>query len=252
MTNDPVLIGNGPRRVLALHGWFGSATGWGVLPDLIDRDRYSYAFVDYRGYGRRRDETGEYSLAEIASDAVAAADGLGWDDFTVLGHSMGGTAMQRVLLEAPDRVTALIGVSAVPSTGVPFDEQGWALFSGAAASRDNRYAIIDLTTGNRLSRTWINQMVQFSLDNSEAAAFGAYLEAWAKTDFSAEVQGNQTPVKVVVGEHDPALGSAVMKQTFLQQYPNATLDVLSNAGHYSMYETPVALLTVIESFLDER
>jgi pimeloyl-ACP methyl ester carboxylesterase len=251
MTNDPVVIGGGPRRVLALHGWFGSATGWGQLPDLIDGDKYSYAFVDYRGYGRRRDETGEYSLAEISSDALAAADGLGWDRFTVLGHSMGGTAMQRVLLDAPDRVTALIGVSPVPSTGVPFDEQGWALFDGAAANRDNRYAIIDLTTGNRLSRTWINRMVEFSLDNSEAAVFGAYLEAWAKTDFSAQVQGNQIPVKVVVGEHDPALGAAVMKQTFLQQYPNATLEVLLNAGHYSMFETPIALLTVIESFLDE-
>jgi pimeloyl-ACP methyl ester carboxylesterase len=41
-----------------------------------------------------------------------------------------------------------------------------------------------------------------------------------------------------------------MEQTFLEQYPNASLEVLSNAGHYSMFETPVALLTCIERFLD--
>jgi pimeloyl-ACP methyl ester carboxylesterase len=64
------------------------------------------------------------------------------------------------------------------------------------------------------------------------------------------VQGNPVPVLVVVGEHDPALGAPVMRQTFLQHYPNASLEVLPNAGHYSMFETPVALLTCAERFLD--
>ena len=155
MVSAPVVVGSGPVKVLALHGWFGSATGWGSLPELVHEDRYSYLFLDYRGYGARRGETGEFTLAEISADALAAVDSLGWSSFAVLGHSMGGSAMQRVLLDAGDRVSGLIGVSPVPSTGVPFDEQAGQLFRGAAASRDNRYAIIDLTTGNRLSRTWV-------------------------------------------------------------------------------------------------
>jgi pimeloyl-ACP methyl ester carboxylesterase len=251
MAPDPLVIGDGPRKVLALHGWFGSATGWGPFADLVDGDRYSYAFLDYRGYGRRREEAGEHTLAEISADALAAVDALGWQSFAVLGHSMGGSAMQRVLVDAGGRVDGLFGVSPVPSTGVPFDEQSWQLFSGAAEKREARYAIIDLTTGGRLSSTWLDRMVQFSLDESDSAAFGAYLEAWADTDFSAEVQGNPVPVSVVVGEHDPALGAAVMEQTFLRQYPNATLEVLPNAGHYAMFETPVALLTGVERFLDQ-
>jgi pimeloyl-ACP methyl ester carboxylesterase len=158
--------------------------------------------------------------------------------------------MQRLLLDAGDRVTGLLGISPVPSTGVPFDEQGWQLFSSAAEDRGSRAAIIDLTTGNRLSATWVERMVQHSLEQSDVPAFAAYLEAWAHTDFSAEVQGNPVPVQVVVGEHDPALGAPVMEQTFLAQYPNASLEVLANAGHYAMYETPVALLTCVERFLD--
>jgi pimeloyl-ACP methyl ester carboxylesterase len=250
MATAPTVIGDGPQKVLALHGWFGSAAGWGPLPDLVDGDRYSYAFLDYRGYGARRGEAGEFSLAEISRDALAAVDALGWSSFAVLGHSMGGSAMQRVLVDAGGRVTGLIGISPVPSTGVPFDEGSWQLFSGAAEKREARYAIIDMTTGGRLSSTWIDRMVQASLDGSDPEAFGAYLEAWATTDFSAEVQGNPTPVTVVVGEHDPALGAAVMEHTFLQQYPNASLEVLSNAGHYAMFETPVALLTLLERALD--
>jgi pimeloyl-ACP methyl ester carboxylesterase len=250
MAARPVVVGTGPLHVLALHGWFGSAGGWGPFAELLDGNRYSVAFLDYRGYGARRGETGSFSLAEIAADALAAADELGWRNFVLLGHSMGGTAMQRVLADAPDRVRGLLGISPVPATGVPFDEQGWQLFSSAAEDRKSRYAIIDLTTGNRLSPTWIDRMVQFSLDQSDVPAFGAYLEAWAHTDFSAEVQGNAVPVLVVVGEHDPALGAPVMQQTFLQHYPNASLEVLPNAGHYSMFETPVALLTCAERFLD--
>jgi pimeloyl-ACP methyl ester carboxylesterase len=243
-------VGSGPRRVLALHGWFGSARGWGTLPDLIDPDRFTWAFLDCRGYGERRDVTGEYTIAEIGRDALALADDLGWDRFAVVGHSMGGSAAQRVLADSPERVERLVGISPVPAGGVPFDEQGRALFSGAADDPGNRRAIIDLTTGNRLSRRWLDEMVRASARDSTVEAFGAYLPAWADTDFAAEIAGNPVPALAVVGEHDPALGQAAMRGSWLTHYPNARLEVLANAGHYAMYETPVRLVTVLEEFLD--
>jgi pimeloyl-ACP methyl ester carboxylesterase len=92
-------------------------------------------------------------------------------------------------------------------------------------------------------------VVQHSLDNSTVPAFGAYLESWAREDFSDRVRGNPVPVKVIVGEHDPALSAQVMEQTYLALLPNAELEVLANAGHYPMFETPVALATVMEEFL---
>jgi hypothetical protein len=45
--------------------------------------------------------------------------------------------------------------------------------------------------------------------------------------------------------------SETCKATWLQHYPNARLEVMANAGHYPMDETPVALATVIEKFLRE-
>ena len=187
----------------------------------------------------------------MAADALAAVDTLRWSSFAVLGHSMGGSVMQRVLLDGDGRVSGLVGVGPVPATGVPFDEQSWQLFTGAAEKRENRYAIIDLTTGGRLSRTWVDRMVQSSLDTSEPAAFRAYLDAWATTDFADEVRGLPVPVRLIVGEHDPALSATVMEQTFLDHHPDVSLEVLGNAGHYAMFETPVALLTSIERFLDQ-
>jgi pimeloyl-ACP methyl ester carboxylesterase len=158
-------------------------------------------------------------------------------------------AMQRVMTMAPDRVRKLVALTPVPASGVPFDDAGWALFSGAADNPENRYAIIDYTTGNRLSPVWIRQMVDYSLAHSSRDAFAAYLIAWAKTDFSASVKGSRVPVKVIVGEHDPALNATVMQATYLEWYPDCELEVMANAGHYPMHETPVALATSIENFL---
>jgi len=249
VASSHVTVGSGDHHVLALHGWFGSARGWGSLPDYLDGAAYTYVFMDLRGYGGRQQVAGDFTMEEAAADGLALADELGWDRFSVIGHSMSGQAIQHVLLQAPGRVRRLVALNPVPATGVPFDADGWALFSGAAASRGNRAAIINFSTGSRLPAAFVDHVVRHSLDHSAAGAFGAYLESWAKTDFSDQVKGNPAVVKVIIGEHDPALPAPVMEQTWMAFYPNAELDVLPNAGHYPMYETPAALAASIEEFL---
>jgi pimeloyl-ACP methyl ester carboxylesterase len=242
-------VGSGAHTVLVLHGWFGSSRSWQALLPHLDREAFRYVFLDYRGYGDRRGETGAYSIAEAAADVLAAAGELGAGRFSLLGHSMGGSVMQRVYADAPDRVRALVGVSPVPASGVPFDDQSRQLFSGAADSPGNRRAIIDFTTGNRLTGTWLDAMVRHSLEHSDRDAFAAYLDAWAGTDFHDEVKGAEVPVQVIAGRHDPALGEETMKATFGAWYPNLEMEVFPDAGHYAMDESPVALATGVETFL---
>lgn len=242
-------VGSGAHTVLVLHGWFGSSRSWQALLPHLDRETFRYVFLDYRGYGDRRGETGTYSIAEAAADVLAASGELGAERFSLLGHSMGGSVMQRVYADAPDRVRALVGVSPVPASGVPFDDQSRQLFSGAADSPGNRRAIIDFTTGNRLTGTWLDAMVRHSLEHSDRDAFAAYLDAWAGTDFHDEVEGAEVPVQVIAGRHDPALGEETMKATFGAWYPNLELEVFPDAGHYAMDESPVALATGVETFL---
>lgn len=249
MTIPHTTVGAGPHRVMTLHGWFGSARGWGSLPDHLDRERFTYAFFDYRGYGLRRDVGGEFTTAEIAADAVQLAGDLGWDRFSVVGHSMGGKAALRLLVDAPGRVDRIVAVTPVPPSGVPFDSDTERLFQGAAQSADNRRTIIDVTSGSRLTRVWLDQMVAASERESAPGPFAAYLRDWAGHDFADQVKGDPTPTRVIVGEHDPSLTEAVMRQTYLSWLPAAAVEVMANAGHYPMFETPVALATSIESFL---
>jgi pimeloyl-ACP methyl ester carboxylesterase len=249
VTSSKIVVGSGATRVIALHGWFGSSSGWGMVPELIDPDVFSWAFPDYRGYGSRRGESGEYTIAEIAADVIALADQLGWERFSLVGHSMGGSAAQRIYADVPQRVSALIGISPVPASGVPFDEQGWALFDGAANSDDNRFAIIDLTTGNRQSKYWIDKMVATSVAMSTREAFGAYLHSWSKYDFSTDLPRPEIPVHAIVGAHDPALGEQAIRATWAAQLPGSDVTVLGETGHYAMYEAPVQLMTLIEKTL---
>jgi len=156
----------------------------------------------------------------------------------------------QMLLQAPDRVDKLVGLNPVPANAVPMDEQGWELFSGAAANAGNRAAIIDFTTGSKLTATFINLVVRHSLENSTEAAFAAYLQAWARSDFSDKAQPDTgTPVKLIVGVNDPALSADVMEQTWLVFFPEAEMTILPDAGHYPMFESPVSLATSIEEFL---
>ncbi|NIH87569.1 alpha/beta fold hydrolase [Amycolatopsis granulosa] len=245
-------VGTGGHVVFVLHGWFGSSGAWGELTPHLDTERFSYVFPDYRGYGTRKDEAGAHTIAEAAGDVLRLADELGADRFSLIGHSMGGCVMQYVLAEAPGRVRSLFGISPVPATGVPMDEATWGLFSSAAEDPSSRRAIIDFTTGGRHPGAWLDGMVQHSLDNSDKTAFGEYLPSWAKADFADRVAGNPVPVKVVIGEHDPALNEELMLATFGQWYPNFEIEVLPDAGHYAADEIPVTLANTIEVFLDEH
>lgn len=245
-------IGTGDHAVICLHGWFGSADGWGYLPELVDTETYTYYFPEVRGYGARQGETGDYTMQEYAADALAMADDEGLDRFSIVGHSMGGKAGAALAALAGDRVRALIGVSPVAPAPVPMDDESSALFFGAPGNRQFRCAIVDFTTGNRNGKNWLNSMVQHSEDNSTVEAFTGAVESWVKDDYLADVGKVTAPVCVIVGEHDPALSADVMRQSWLQLYPGTELVEMPACGHYAMHEAPVALVNHIESFLAQH
>lgn len=248
MTNTYHRVGNGPHSVLVLHGWFGDAHSFEEIEPWLNTRAFSYVFMDYRGYGGMQAVHGAYTIDEIAADALALADALGIHEFSLIGHSMGGMAIERIATLAPDRVRALVAVAPVPCGGISYDAATRRLLEDAAGQSDNRKTIIDRSTGGRLPSSWVEWKTAYSLSHSSQKAFSAYFHAWADTDFSDEIVGSH-PVKVLVGEHDPTFNAGLMTKTYLRRYPRATLGILENAGHYPMNETPLALVRAIESFL---
>jgi esterase len=247
--NGYLQLGSGPRKVMALNGWFGSSDDWGPMVDGLDLEAFTFVFFDYRGYGRSMHLDGKFNFEEAADDALRLADHLRWERFSMLAHSMGGAAMQRVLLAAPDRIERMVAITAVPACSARMDAQRLTMFESAVADVQKREAIINFSTNNRLPKTWVARMARQSWARSSPNAFASYLTEWATNDFSARVQGNPAQVKVIIGEHDPTLTADLMSRTWLAWYPNSRLETLANCGHYPMNEVPLALAASVQEFL---
>ncbi len=173
MNSARVIVGNGSRKVICLHGWFGSARGWGPFVDSLDKSAFTYAFTDYRGYGARNGEKGEFTIKEIANDtshspmSSVGNRSASWVTRWAAWPSNACSPMPLVASRSSSASTPCL------VSGVPFDDAGWGFFSSAAESAESRYGIIDLTTGKRLTKTWVNAMVEHSLANSTKEAFAA-------------------------------------------------------------------------------
>lgn len=73
----------------------------GLSPD------YRVAAFDNRGIGASTTRDGRLTIDDMASDALAVADALGFERFHLGGHSMGGVIAQAVALRAPHRILSL-------------------------------------------------------------------------------------------------------------------------------------------------
>jgi esterase len=243
-------IGQGPKHVFVLHGWFGDHGVWESVYPMLDTQRFSYVFVDYRGYGASGALDGPYSMARISTDVRDIAAHLGWSRYALVGHSMGGMAVQRVAIDAPQAVTAVVGVTPVPASGVPLPPEVLALFESAAHDDAAAAGVVEASLGHRLSRQVTRMVLAHKRKTVSDAVFAHYLRAFTATDFSADCARYTGPMLVLYGQHDQGVSEEFVRATFPQFFPQSILQVLENSGHYPMIETPAHLVTVLEAFLD--
>lgn len=97
--------GSGPP-VLLIQGTGIAASGWRRQVEGL-RDRFRCAVFDNRGVGRSGPADRSLSVAQMAGDACAVLDALGWQSAHVVGHSLGGLIAQEVALRIPGRVRSL-------------------------------------------------------------------------------------------------------------------------------------------------
>ena len=242
-------FGRGEHKLLALHGWLGDEDTFKSLQMSLDPDVFECAWLAHRGYGRSAEVGGRYSMEEMAQDALDVADALDLKRFSVIGHSMGGKAAQLVAARAVGRAQKLICVTPVPADPVPLPPEARAMFEGAVSDPAARRAVIDVSTGGRLSAVWVNQFAAASVSRSKAAAFAAYFRSWADDDLSAAVADCKADTLVLVGAHDPVITEDFCKQGFGPRFSQLSVEVLENSGHYPMDEVPLAFGARVASFL---
>jgi pimeloyl-ACP methyl ester carboxylesterase len=234
------IIGDGPEKVVSLHGWFG---------DHLDTKRFTYAFADIRGYGNSRSLDGSYTIGEIASDAIALADKLGFKDFHVIGHSMSGKAAQKIAIDGSTRVKSVVALTPVPAIALPFDDDTFNFFASACDKDEAALGIIGQSTGNRLSPIWVSRTLERARQTARADAFRNYMRSFIRDDLSAGADTVSAPMLFLAGEHDGGVQPDMLKAVIPGLFPHATIEVIPNCGHYPMDETPVHLVTRMEAFM---
>ena len=242
-------IGTGAEKVIVMGGWMGDRTVFQPIHPWLDRETFTYCFVDPRGYGESRHMAGTHTLAEVVGDVIALADQLGWAQFYYIGHSMMGKVAQYLCAQHPARLKGAIGVTPVPASKTPLDDNAQQLFSTAWEVSANRGIICRVTTGNRHTQTWEEFMIRESLRTTTPEAYRDYFYMWSAEDVAAAVQGCVVPFLAMTGEHDAGVPTEAVQNTILQWFPHAELYVMPNAGHYPMQETPIQFVTVCEGFM---
>ncbi|TCN41633.1 pimeloyl-ACP methyl ester carboxylesterase [Kribbella orskensis] len=105
--------GDGAVPLILLQHFRGNLDNWDpALVDALATDRRVVAF-DNRGVGASTGTT-PHTVAEMAHDALAFLDALGFEQIDLLGFSLGSFVAQEIALIRPDVVRRLVLASSAP------------------------------------------------------------------------------------------------------------------------------------------
>ncbi len=113
----------GGTPTLAVHGWLDNANSFDVLaPALPELDMVA---VDLAGHGHSDHRVpGDYYLNFFdVQDILAIAEQLDWNEFNLIGHSMGAEISTEVAGLFPERIRRLVMIDGLMATGGTTDSE---------------------------------------------------------------------------------------------------------------------------------
>jgi len=197
-------------------------------------------------------------IASAAADVAAIADALGIDRFAVVGHSGGGAHALACAALRPDRVLAVVSMSAT----APFDAQGLDWFAGWSRSgvAQQRAALAGraaldayLPTAEFDSDTftpddyaaleggwsWLAGVAGQAMEEGDAGMIDDLLAAAREWGFTpADIT---VPVFVAHGDQDRMVPSA-HGEWLAAHCPTAELQLVPGAGHITVLDSAPAAL----------
>lgn len=169
------------ERVLALHGWLDNAgTFDGLAPLLPETD---LVCLDMPGHGLsyHRPPGVIYHFVDWVPEVFCAADALGWERFSLLGHSMGGAIASLAAGTFAERISKLILIEGIGPFSSP-DREAPALLRKALLYRPSQgkqyypteLAAIDRLAKRDLERHSAEALAKRALQKSDDGWFFSY------------------------------------------------------------------------------
>ena len=255
--------------VLLLHGLMSHRGVWSRTIEKLKRDFYCIA-PDHLGFGdSNKPKDKDYSIAKQAERALKIADHFGFDEFSVIGHSMGGQiATYLTATLAPHRVKKLVSVDGVVTGGLSKWAQNFTRTTVAMAEKvptlySTSLAITKLWKGYAyfVFRPWFYDMRRLPYDSwavDRQMAFNKNISnstprAWDSlnaTNLTPSLKDIAASTLVIFGKQD---GTVPVEQAhlFKDQLPTAQLEIIDQCGHFPMYEKFDEYIAPLEAFLRE-
>lgn len=214
--------GHGEPLVL-LHGFLGSGDTWSTILGGLDRFNQDYELIvpDLRGHGGSSNPTGEFTMRQSARDIFALLDHLGIERFRAIGMSGGGMTLLHMATQQPDRVQAMVLISATTH----FPDQARTLMRGT-------------TEETQTEETWTLMRGLHRHGDEQIRALWRVARGFADSHddmaFTAEALSSITaPTLIVHGDRDPffPLDIALMMHDAV---PTSWLWVVPNGGHLTL------------------
>lgn len=101
---------NGKPLILALHGWLDNAASF--LPLAEHLKDYHLVAIDFAGHGlsQHRSKDAHYHQMDFVHDLHELVESQGWDNFILLGHSMGGIVGSLYVSSFPEKISHFITI----------------------------------------------------------------------------------------------------------------------------------------------
>jgi pimeloyl-ACP methyl ester carboxylesterase len=244
-------VGSGPRPVVVLNDWMCDTSTWDGARAYMDGERFTWAFVDLRGYGRSRGRSGAFTVGEAANDVLALADAFGWHHFSVIGHSMSSLVALHLAQHRADRVHRAVLLTPPPPAGFGAPD---AMIEGARALAQSdvatRTEALAQRFGDRLSKGWaIHKAARWSATAAPEAAAG-YVAMFMRDGVPNPTARVAVPVLAISGQHDvPPMRRDAVVERLAPLCDELEVIELADSGHYPMQELPPRTVALVERFL---
>lgn len=239
--------------VLMIQGLAADKTAW-TLQRLALASRYRTIALDNRGAGRSDKPYGDYSLEQMAQDAMTVLDHAGVETAHVMGASMGGAITEIVGVRHADRVRSLT-LACTACNHHQWRKEllaEWADTAihkgmGSMTSEAARW-VIGPRSFRRVAPAigWMGPLA-FS---RPPHAFAGQVAAILSIDdaLAAELSDIAVPTLVIVGNQD-ILTPRGDSEDIADRIPLAELVVISGAAHGLMVEHATTFNRVLLEFL---
>ena len=255
--------GRGGRPLLLVHGFTGAKEDFGDWFEPLADEGWWVVAPDLLGHGDspKPDDEGAYGFTAYRDHLVALVDDLGWDRFSLLGHSMGGMIAQYMALARPERIERLVLMDTHhgPLDNLDADTVAFGLEVLRTQGYDEFLDVLEGFAGERApaeeavraSRPGYVEWNERKLRTSSPAMYAAMASEIVTTPDRRPALAELTvPTLVVMGEQDRDFLAA--GRNLAETIPGATLEVIADAAHSPQFENPDAWWRVVSDFLAGR